>query len=55
MFSGSHTPNVLDNFAAGETPERMHEPYPSLRPEHIPAAVAYAADMARERVASIPA
>ncbi len=44
---------VLDNLAAGETPERIQEQYPSLNPEHIPAAIAYAADLARERVVPV--
>lgn len=46
---------VLDNLAAKETPERILEQYPSLRPEHIPAAIAYAAELARERIVPIPA
>jgi uncharacterized protein (DUF433 family) len=46
---------VLDNLAANETPERILEQYPSLRPEHIPAAIAYAAELARERIVPIPA
>ena len=46
---------VLDNLAAGETPARILEQYPSLKPQHIPAAIAYAADLARERVVPIPA
>jgi uncharacterized protein (DUF433 family) len=41
---------VLDNLAAGETPERIVEQYPSLKPEHIAAALAYAAELARERI-----
>ena len=56
-FKGTRIPVsvVLDNLAAGETTERILEQYPSLRPEHIPAAIAYAADLARERVVQIPA
>jgi uncharacterized protein (DUF433 family) len=46
---------ILDNLAAGETPETILDQYPSLRPEHIPAALAYAAELARERIISIPA
>ena len=45
-FRGTRIPVsvVLDNLAAGETPERILDQYPSLRPEHIPAAIGYAAD-----------
>jgi len=46
---------VLDNLAASETPERILEQYPSLQPEHIPAAIAYAAELARGRIVPIPA
>ena len=45
---------VLDNLAAGESPGRILEQYPTLKPEHIAAAIAYAADLARERVVTIP-
>jgi uncharacterized protein (DUF433 family) len=41
---------VLDNVAAGETPQRIVEQYPSLKAEHIAAALAYAAELARERI-----
>lgn len=46
---------ILDNLAAGETPETILDEYPTLRPEHIPAAIAYAAELARERIISFPA
>jgi uncharacterized protein (DUF433 family) len=46
---------VLDNLAAGETPERILDQYPSLKAEHIPAAMSYAADLARERIVPIHA
>jgi uncharacterized protein (DUF433 family) len=46
---------VLDNLAAGATPEEILRSYPSLRPESIPAAIAYAAALARERTLPIPA
>jgi uncharacterized protein (DUF433 family) len=46
---------VLDNLAAGESAERILAQYPSLKPEHISAAIAFAADLARERVVPIPA
>ena len=56
-FRGTRIPVsvVLDNLAAGETPERILEQYSSLKPEHIPAALGYAADLARERIVPIPA
>jgi uncharacterized protein (DUF433 family) len=56
-FRGTRIPVsvVLDNLADGETPERILDQYPSLKPEHIPAAIAYAADLARERVVPVPA
>jgi uncharacterized protein (DUF433 family) len=48
-FRGTRVPVsvVLDNLAAGETPERILDNYPSLKPEHIPAALAYAANVVR--------
>ncbi len=56
-FRGTRIPVsvVLDNLAAGETPECILDQYPSLQPEHIPAAIGYAADLARERIVPIPA
>lgn len=56
-FSGTRIPVsvVLDNLAANETPERILDQYPSLKPEHIPAAIAYAAELARERIVRVPA
>lgn len=55
-FRGTRVPVsvVLDNLAAGATAERILDSYPSLKPEHIPAALAYAADLARERIVPIP-
>jgi uncharacterized protein (DUF433 family) len=46
---------VLDNFAAGETHESVLQSYPTLDPESINAALAFAADLARERIISLPA
>jgi len=46
---------ILDNLAGGETAERILTEYPSPRPEHIPAALAFAAELAHERVVPIPA
>lgn len=56
-FSGTRIPVsvVLDKLAANETPARILDQYPSLKPEHIPAAIAYAAELARERVVWLPA
>lgn len=48
-------PVVLDNLAAGLTPEDIVQSYPSLNREAIQAAIAYAAELARERVVSLPA
>ena len=41
---------VLDNLAAGVSIEEILKSYPSLNPEDIQAAIAYAAELARERV-----
>jgi uncharacterized protein (DUF433 family) len=41
---------VLDNLAAGLTPEEILKSYPSLTEEAIRAATSYAAELARERV-----
>ncbi len=46
---------VLDNLAAGETEEHILDQYPSLKHEHVAAALAYAADLARERIVPISA
>ena len=40
--------NILDSLAEGATRDEILQSYPSLRPEHIDAAVAYAAELARE-------
>jgi uncharacterized protein (DUF433 family) len=41
---------ILDNLAANLAPEEILRSYPTLRPEDIQAAIAYAAELARERV-----
>jgi uncharacterized protein (DUF433 family) len=41
---------ILDNLAAGLTPAKVLDLYPGLRDEQVTAALAYAADLARERV-----
>ena len=45
---------VLDNLAAGLSPSEIVRSYPSLRPEDVSAAMAYAAELARERVVPTP-
>lgn len=56
-FRGTRIPVsiVLDNLAAGASPERILAQYPSLAPEHIPAAIGFAAELARERIVPLPA
>ena len=46
---------VLDNLAAGLTPEEIVQSYPPLTREAVQAAMAYAAELARERVVVVPA
>ena len=41
---------VLDNLAAGLTDEEIVASYPSLTPDDVRAAIAYAAEIARERI-----
>ena len=40
--------NILDSLAEGASREEILRSYPSLRPEHIDAAIAYAAELAHE-------
>jgi uncharacterized protein (DUF433 family) len=44
---------ILDNLAAGETEASIVKSYPSLTPDDVRAAMAYAAELARERVVSL--
>jgi len=46
---------VLDNLAVSLTPGEILKSYPTLTPEAIQAAVAYAAELARERVVLLSA
>jgi uncharacterized protein (DUF433 family) len=41
---------VLDNLAAGQSPDEILQLYPTLRREDLTAVIAYAAELARERV-----
>lgn len=40
--------NILDSLAEGASREEILRSYPSLRPEHIDAALSYAAELAHE-------
>ncbi|WP_437837138.1 DUF433 domain-containing protein [Sorangium sp. So ce1153] len=46
---------VLDNLAAGLSPDEVVSSYPSLTLDDVRAAVAYAAELARERILDLPA
>jgi uncharacterized protein (DUF433 family) len=41
---------VLDNLAAGQSPDEILMLYPTLRKEDVAAVMAYAAELARERI-----
>jgi len=45
---------ILDNLAAGISQEEIIKSYPSLTQEDIQAAIAYAAELARERMVPMP-
>lgn len=45
---------VLANLAAGLTPDEVRRSYTGLGPEAVPAALAYAAAIAAERVVALP-
>jgi uncharacterized protein (DUF433 family) len=45
---------IVDNLANGSSENEILEAYPSLTKEDIKAALAYAAEMARERYVDIP-
>lgn len=45
---------ILDNLAAGLTPDEIVHSYPSLTQEAVQAAISYAAELARERVVAMP-
>jgi uncharacterized protein (DUF433 family) len=44
---------ILDNLAAGVSSEEILKSYPTLSSEDIQAAIAYAAELAKERVVSM--
>ncbi len=45
---------ILDFLASGETPEQIRAHYPQLTDEDIRAAIAYGAEVARERIIPVP-
>ena len=45
---------IVDNLASGSSEDEILEAYPSLTREDIKVALAYAAEMARERYVNIP-
>lgn len=45
---------IVDNLAAGSSEEEILEAYPSLNRKDIRAALAFAAEMTRERYVDIP-
>jgi uncharacterized protein (DUF433 family) len=46
---------ILDNLAAGVSPEEIRRDYPSVPVAAIRAAIAYAAELSHERVLAVPA
>lgn len=46
---------ILDNLAEGVTENEILKSYPSLNVEDIKAAIAYAAELSRERLVSVTA
>lgn len=46
---------VLDNLAAGLSPDEIYKSYPSLPKEAIQAAIAYAAELSHERILALSA
>lgn len=46
---------VLDNLASGKSIPEIVQLYPSLQTDDVAAAVAYAAELARERIVLTPA
>lgn len=46
---------ILDNLADGVSEEEILKSYPTLRKDDIKAAIAYAAELSRERLVSVSA
>jgi uncharacterized protein (DUF433 family) len=45
---------ILDNLADGASEKEILKSYPSLTPDDIKAAIAYAAELSRERLVTVP-
>lgn len=45
---------ILDNVAAGLSPEEIVRSYPSITRDSVRAAMCYAAELAKERVVALP-
>ena len=45
---------ILDNLAAGVTPDEIVASYPPLSVEALQATIGYAAELARERIVAMP-
>jgi uncharacterized protein (DUF433 family) len=45
---------ILDNLAAGLTAAQITASYPSVQANDVAAAIAYAADLARDRIVATP-
>lgn len=56
-ITGTRIPvsTVLDNLAAGALIDEIRSSYPSLSVEAIPASLAYAAELTREKIVALPA
>jgi uncharacterized protein (DUF433 family) len=56
-FRGTRIPVtvVLDNLAAGVSEAQIRAEYPSLPEQAVAAAIAYAAELAKERTLDLPA
>ncbi len=56
-FNGTRIPVavVLDNLAAGVSEDDLRAEYPTLPAQAVTAAIAYAAELAKEQVLDLPA
>jgi uncharacterized protein (DUF433 family) len=45
---------ILDNLAGGVGPEAILRSYPTLQPDDIQAALAYAAELSKGRIVTLP-